>query len=114
MAIMDLNLDNNSYGNNILLSKCKNLQILRLRCSKDLGHSTEEGHKKAMTFKWIHCQPQLSYLSIQCDISNNIDSFICHLPLLSSLKILRLEHITGFNEEDFFEIISSLPSLEVK
>ena len=37
MAIMDLNLDNNSYGNNILLSKCKNLQILRLRCSKDLG-----------------------------------------------------------------------------
>lgn len=67
-----------------------------------------------MTFKWIHCQPQLSYLSIQCDISNNIDSFICHLPLLSSLKILRLEHITGFNEEDFFEIISSLPSLEVK
>ena len=40
LAILDLNIDtpNNTSGNNILLSNCRNLQVLRLRCSISNGN----------------------------------------------------------------------------
>ena len=37
LTILDLNIDSqhNTVGNNILLSNCRNLQVIRLRCSRN-------------------------------------------------------------------------------
>ena len=67
-----------------------------------------------MTYEWFHSQTNLQYLCIECDIFESIDQFLSHLPLLKNLKVLSLAVVHDFNEQHFYEIISSLPSLEVK
>ena len=66
-----------------------------------------------LTYKWFRCQPKLSYLWIGCDLTENFDKFLAHLPLLDNLKVLKFEEIWGFNDGHFYELMSSMSSLEV-
>ena len=67
-----------------------------------------------LTYKWFRCQPNLSYLWIGCDLTENFDKFLAHLPLLENLKVLKFEELWGFNDGHFYELMSSMSSLEVK
>ena len=66
-----------------------------------------------LTYKWFGCQPNLFYLWIQCDLTENFDKFLAHLPLLENLKVLKFEEMWGFNDQHFYELMSSMSSLEV-
>ena len=66
-----------------------------------------------LTYKWFRCQANLFYLWIGCDLTENFDKFLAHLPLLKNLKVLKFEELWGFNDDHFYELMSSMSSLEV-
>ena len=128
LQIIDLNLDLNPVGNNILLEKT-NLQIVRLRCSSRIRlvedplfisglkqHRIVLGQckKPVKIYDWFHKQPNLKYLWLECDLSNSIPQLLESLPFLKNLRILQLDEAQGFNEENFHKILEVLPSLEVR
>ena len=127
LVILDVSVDRNSLGNSILLLHCNNLQMLRLRCDHHEGiltptynwinslkcQTTSGECEYQLTYKWFRCQPNLFYLWIGCDLTENFDKFLAHLPLLENLKVLKFEELWGFNDDHFYELMSSMSSLEV-
>merc|ERR1719458_323754 len=115
LAILSLDVDSNSSGNNILLNNSRQLRSLKLRSTKEGCKGYSGDYRSVFNAGWMSFCTKLEYLWVMADLQKGFDELLENLHHLQALQVLRLEKVgdRDVTEEELKSIVNALPMLRI-